>query len=71
MHQMCFVLRLILLLCRLLTLMKEAESSITLEDIKAKHKVPSTHAYSSKGVVDRTITLGKIEGSVEVFHNSK
>ena len=51
--------------------MKEAESSITLEDIKAKHKVPSTHAYSSKGVVDRTITLGKIEGSVEVFHNSK
>ncbi|XWS11283.1 hypothetical protein CRYUN_Cryun38cG0070900 [Craigia yunnanensis] len=50
---------------RLLTLMKEAESSITLEDIKAKHKVPSTYAYSSKGVVDRTITLGKIEGSVE------
>lgn len=56
---------------RLLTLMKETESSICLEDILAKQKVPSTHAYSSKSVVDRTITLGKIEGSVEVFHNSK
>ncbi|XVF70768.1 hypothetical protein PTKIN_Ptkin11bG0188800 [Pterospermum kingtungense] len=50
---------------RLLALMKEAESSVTMEDIIAKHKVPSTHAYSSKSVVDRTITLGKIEGSVE------
>ncbi|XP_022716813.1 protein ENHANCED DOWNY MILDEW 2 [Durio zibethinus] len=50
---------------RLLTLMKEAESSVTLEDVIAKQKVPSTHAYSSKSVVDRTITLGKIEGSVE------
>ncbi|XVE50756.1 hypothetical protein DITRI_Ditri01bG0188800 [Diplodiscus trichospermus] len=50
---------------RLLALMKEAESSITLEDVIAKHKVPITHAYSSKSVVDRTITLGKIEGSVE------
>ncbi|XP_017980593.1 PREDICTED: protein ENHANCED DOWNY MILDEW 2 isoform X2 [Theobroma cacao] len=50
---------------RLFALMKEVESSITLEDIIAKHKVPSTHAYSSKSVVDRTITLGKIEGSVD------
>ncbi|XWS27788.1 hypothetical protein CRYUN_Cryun25bG0010300 [Craigia yunnanensis] len=50
---------------RLLALMKQTESSVTLEGIIAKHKVPSTHAYSSKGVIDRTITLGKIEGSDE------
>ncbi|XVF03728.1 hypothetical protein REPUB_Repub05bG0018800 [Reevesia pubescens] len=50
---------------RLLALMKEAESSVTLEDVIAKQKVPSTHAYSSKSLVDKTITLGKIEGSVE------
>ena len=45
--------------------MKEAESSV------AKHKVPSTHAYSSKSVVDRTITLSKEEGSVKYFRIPK
>lgn len=56
--------------CRLLNLMKEAESSVTLEDIIAKPRVLSTHGYSSRSVIDRTITLGKIEGLVEVFQNS-
>ena len=51
---------------RLLALIKDAASSITLEAVIEKHKVPSTHAYSSKNVVDKTITLGKLEGSVEV-----
>ncbi|TYI42473.1 hypothetical protein ES332_A01G101400v1 [Gossypium tomentosum] len=50
---------------RLLNLMKEAESSVTLEDIITKPKVLSTHGYSSRSVIDRTITLGKIEGLVE------
>ncbi|KAK8527158.1 hypothetical protein V6N12_054382 [Hibiscus sabdariffa] len=49
---------------RLLELMKEAESSVTLEDIIAKKNLPSTHKYSSKSVIEK-ITLGKIEGSVE------
>ncbi|OMP04297.1 Zinc finger, PHD-type [Corchorus olitorius] len=49
---------------RLLAIMKEAESSISLEDIIAEHKVPSTTTSLSKGVLDR-ITRGKIEGSVE------
>ncbi|OMO83640.1 Zinc finger, PHD-type [Corchorus capsularis] len=49
---------------RLLAIMKEAESSITLEDITAEQKVPSTTTSLSKGVLDR-ITRGKIEGSVE------
>ncbi|GMJ05057.1 ENHANCED DOWNY MILDEW 2 [Hibiscus trionum] len=49
---------------RLLELMKEAESSVTFEDIIAKQNLPSTHKYSSKSVIEK-ITLGKIEGSVE------
>ncbi|KAE8734933.1 putative Acyltransferase [Hibiscus syriacus] len=49
---------------RLLDLMKEAESSITLKDIIAKQNLPSTHKHSSKSTIER-ITLGKIEGSVE------
>lgn len=53
-------------LCRILALIKESASSITLDDVKKKHEVPSTHAYSSKTVVDKTITAGKVEGTVEV-----
>lgn len=52
--------------CRLLSLMKDAASSVSVEDIVKKHKIPSTHAYSSKSVVDKAITFGKVEGSVEV-----
>lgn len=47
--------------------MKKAASSITLEDVIKKHEVPSTHAYCSKNVVDKTITLGKVEATVEVL----
>lgn len=54
---------------RLLALMKDAVSSITLEEVKRKHKVPSTHALSSRNAVERNITLGKVEGSVEVRLN--
>ncbi|KAG7037353.1 Protein ENHANCED DOWNY MILDEW 2, partial [Cucurbita argyrosperma subsp. argyrosperma] len=50
---------------RLMDLMKNVASSITLEDVVQKHKVPSTHAYSLKNVVDKTIKMGKLEGSVE------
>lgn len=53
--------------CRLLALMKEAASSVTLEEIIQKHKVPSTHAHSLKHFVEKTTTLGRIEGSVEVY----
>lgn len=49
---------------RLTDLMKDAASSITLENVIQKHKVPSTHAYSLKHVVDKTIKMGKLEGSV-------
>ncbi|KAE8125454.1 hypothetical protein FH972_020260 [Carpinus fangiana] len=50
---------------RLLDLMKDAASSITLEEVKKKHKLPCTYAYSSRNNLDKNITMGKLEGSVE------
>ncbi|XP_075669468.1 protein ENHANCED DOWNY MILDEW 2 [Castanea sativa] len=55
---------------RLLALLKDANKAVTLEDVIEKHKVPSTHAYSSKYIVDKTITLGKLEGSVEAVRDA-
>ncbi|GAV87260.1 DNMT1-RFD domain-containing protein [Cephalotus follicularis] len=55
---------------RLVALMKDAASSISLADVIEKHKVPSTHAYSLKNVVDKTITLGKVEGTVEAVRTA-
>lgn len=55
---------------RILALMKDATSSITMSQINEKHKVPTTHAYSSKYTVDRTITMGKVEGSVEALREA-
>ncbi|KAL7600423.1 hypothetical protein Lser_V15G27174 [Lactuca serriola] len=53
---------------RILDLMKDAASSITLEEVKRHHteKVPSTHAISSR--VDKSIILGRVEGAVEALH---
>lgn len=50
--------------------MKDAASSVRMEEILKRHKIPSTHAYSSKSAVDKAITLGKVEGSVEVYRLS-
>lgn len=50
---------------RMLAMMKDASSSVTLKEIIDKHKAPSTHIHSSKYAVDRNLTLGKVEGSVE------
>ncbi|KAF5478990.1 hypothetical protein F2P56_005506 [Juglans regia] len=55
---------------RLLTLMRDAASSITLEEIKEKHKVPFSHLYSSKNNVEKNITIGKLEGSVEAIRTA-
>ncbi|XP_057473586.1 protein ENHANCED DOWNY MILDEW 2-like [Actinidia eriantha] len=52
---------------RLLALVKDAASSLTLEKITEQHKGRMTHAYSSRNVVDKVITLGKVEGSVEAM----
>ena len=56
---------LIFLHCRMSALMEDASSSLTLEDVSRKCMVPSTHAYSARHI-DKSITQGKVEVSVEV-----
>ncbi|KAL2523748.1 Protein ENHANCED DOWNY MILDEW 2 [Abeliophyllum distichum] len=51
---------------RILAMTKDVSSSVTLEKILKKHKAPSTDTQSSKHAVDKNVTLGKVEGSVEV-----
>lgn len=48
-------------------MMTDASSSVTLKEIVDKYKAPSTHIYSSKYAVDKNVTLGKVEGSVQVY----
>lgn len=44
--------------------MKEATSSVTLNQVKEKHASPSTHVQSKFSAND--FTLGKAEGAVQV-----
>ncbi|KAL5728261.1 hypothetical protein ACHQM5_001370 [Ranunculus cassubicifolius] len=55
---------------RIITMMKKTESLVTVEDIKNGHKIPSTCANSLKTIVDKTITLGKVEGFVEAVRTA-
>ncbi|CAN0911584.1 Protein ENHANCED DOWNY MILDEW 2 [Linum grandiflorum] len=55
---------------RLLALIKSASSSVSMADIVNKYKAPSTHVYSSRTAVDKTITLGKVEGAVEAVRTA-
>ncbi|KAD1787787.1 hypothetical protein E3N88_42291 [Mikania micrantha] len=53
---------------RIMELMREATSSVTLDEVKKYHlgKVPSTHAQSSR--VEKSIILARVEGSVEAVN---
>jgi hypothetical protein len=53
-----------------LALFKEASSSITMEKVIKEHKFASTHTHTLENVVEKTITVGKLEGSVEVHISS-
>ncbi|KAJ4950838.1 hypothetical protein NE237_027670 [Protea cynaroides] len=50
---------------RIQDLVQSATASVTSEKIMERQKLPTTHAHSSKNMVDKTITQGKVEGSVE------
>ncbi|KAL3508427.1 hypothetical protein ACH5RR_027828 [Cinchona calisaya] len=53
---------------RILSIMSEAESRITLDDVMEEYKAPSTHGPSPKHVnVMQSITLGKVEASIEAL----
>lgn len=45
--------------------MKTASSSVTLEQVRKRHKPPSTHAPNSR-FSSENVTLGKVEGSIQV-----
>jgi len=56
--------------CRVIAILRNAASNLTLKDVTRKCSVPSTHVYSGKQI-DK-IALGKIERSVQVllyFHH--
>ncbi|XP_044495102.1 protein ENHANCED DOWNY MILDEW 2-like isoform X2 [Mangifera indica] len=55
---------------RLLSLMKDAASKITLKDIQKRLRIPSTHTNSLKAVVDKAISMEKVEGSVEAVRTA-
>nr|KYP59504.1 Histone-lysine N-methyltransferase NSD3 [Cajanus cajan] len=54
----------------LLALFKEARSSITMESILEKHTFDSTHTQSLKNVVEKTITMEKLEDSVDAVRSA-
>ncbi|KAL6535524.1 hypothetical protein OROMI_026898 [Orobanche minor] len=60
----------ILIYCLLLGLMEKAASSITLKDILKKYPVPSNYSYSMKDVLDKKLSLGKVEVSVEAVRTA-
>ncbi|XP_006279466.2 protein ENHANCED DOWNY MILDEW 2 [Capsella rubella] len=56
---------------RLLAVMKRATEEITMGTILKKFKVQSTmHTNSTRNVVDKTITMGKVEGSVQAVRTA-
>ncbi|TKY57357.1 ENHANCED DOWNY MILDEW 2 [Spatholobus suberectus] len=54
----------------LLALFKEARSSITMKSVLEKHTFASTHTHSLRNVVEKTITMGKLEGSVDAVRTA-
>ncbi|CAI9088304.1 OLC1v1022604C1 [Oldenlandia corymbosa var. corymbosa] len=58
---------------RIDSILKEAESSITLEHVMEKYKTPKTHVRLSKPILQimQNMTLGKVEGSVEAIRAAK
>ncbi|RDX92857.1 Protein ENHANCED DOWNY MILDEW 2, partial [Mucuna pruriens] len=54
----------------LLALFKEAGASITLESVLEKHTFASTHTHSFRNVVEKTITMEKLEGSIDAVRTA-
>lgn len=46
--------------------MKKSTEEITMDTVLKKYKNSYTYTNSTKNVVDKTITMGKVEGSVQV-----
>lgn len=59
-------IQLTLLLCRILALMKESTSALSLEEFKKKHQVLCGTSSFTETVFNKNLTEGKLEGSVKV-----
>lgn len=62
-----------IILYRILALVRKSESRLpSFENYIKKLSTPTTHSYSARLVefVDKSITLGKVEGAMEVLHIS-
>lgn len=55
---------------RLLAIMEDAKEEITMNTILAKYKGPSTYRSSAMSVLSKTITMGKVEGSVQAVRTA-
>ncbi|CAH8358814.1 unnamed protein product [Eruca vesicaria subsp. sativa] len=55
---------------RLLAIMKKAKEEITMDTILEKYKGPSTYRSSAMTVLSKTITMGKVEGSVQAVRTA-
>uniref|UniRef100_A0A1J3GNX8 PHD finger-containing protein n=1 Tax=Noccaea caerulescens TaxID=107243 RepID=A0A1J3GNX8_NOCCA len=55
---------------RLLAVMRKATEEITMDAILNKYKAPSTHTNSTMNVVNKTITMGKVEGSIQAVRTA-
>ncbi|KAK9155441.1 hypothetical protein Sjap_002921 [Stephania japonica] len=55
---------------KIVSMMEKKISSITLDEVLKSHKVPSTHSYSSKNAIDKNLTVGKLEASVEAVRTA-
>ncbi|KAK2977012.1 hypothetical protein RJ640_013630, partial [Escallonia rubra] len=56
-----------ILMRRMLKLMKDSTSSFNMEDFVKKQKIVSSRSYSQNFVLDKSITMGKVERSVNAI----
>ncbi|KAI4374800.1 hypothetical protein MLD38_012752 [Melastoma candidum] len=50
---------------RITDLIKDATSSVSMKDVLQTSKIMSTHKHSQKSVMEKTITVGKLDAAVE------
>ncbi|CAN8252908.1 unnamed protein product [Cochlearia groenlandica] len=55
---------------RLLAVMNESKEEITMASILRKYKVASTHTNSTLNIINKTITMGKVVGSVQAVRTA-
>lgn len=54
------------MICRILALMEEATSTLNMEKFKKDNHAVNTSSSLTETVFRKTLTLGKVEGSVKV-----